>query len=453
MAVINKLPLPDSFGHEAQRLRELSELGSRRTSTGNTVFTSETSSNTYNTATYGGGVYANTGQNGILNILRIVLDDYLLDGDWVDSIEDTVAGKADSADLTTLEGVVASANASITTSLNSNFYDDYALKLTLYYQGLLGGAVTAGMVGSVFDGFLDNSSINLINTNMDLGELFLEGYRSNIVSTNNILYGQSGSFVDVFSNGTNSTLDLADYAFSDSNGAYETIQNPENMFDDSLVSYTNFTRTRTNYWSYSIVNLKSETYIKRVSVRFAFTGGTGTTPSWASLFYREPTGEAREISGTRVPVVLGAEETIDITLASPVLCTSLYLGFYRGGSNTDTQIWRIHNFEAYTPTGTSVSVFESVNTSLPLNLNKARLHLSSNINYPILTKISNDNSLFTEGVLVGARVDPLYPWFSEKTYEFELPSEGNQVKLRVEIDTSGQTTSYPIIKRYGLYWS
>ena len=49
-----------------------------RTQTGNISFTSLTSGATYLTATYGSGAYANTGEQGMLNVLKDVLSTYIL---------------------------------------------------------------------------------------------------------------------------------------------------------------------------------------------------------------------------------------------------------------------------------------------------------------------------------------------------------------------------------------
>lgn len=73
-----KFDLIDSLVHEYKKFNEIKLLGNDRTTTGNLTFISDSSGVTYDTATYGGGTYANTGQTGLMNILKEVLLDYLL---------------------------------------------------------------------------------------------------------------------------------------------------------------------------------------------------------------------------------------------------------------------------------------------------------------------------------------------------------------------------------------
>lgn len=78
-----KIDLPNASGTlsnltgeqtEYERLYKLKP----RLQTTNISFTSTTSSTTYSTATYNSGAYANTGEQGMLNILKDVLSSYLL---------------------------------------------------------------------------------------------------------------------------------------------------------------------------------------------------------------------------------------------------------------------------------------------------------------------------------------------------------------------------------------
>lgn len=92
MAISLRITLPDSLGNEASKYNELLYKGNTRTIVGNVTFTSTTSSTTYSTLTSYSGTYANQGENGLFNMLKIeVLADYLLDNDWVDSISTTVS--------------------------------------------------------------------------------------------------------------------------------------------------------------------------------------------------------------------------------------------------------------------------------------------------------------------------------------------------------------------------
>jgi hypothetical protein len=91
MAIINKVALPPIYGAEAKRLEELVFLGSNKTTTGNITFFSSTSNVEYSTLTSYSGIYAGTGETGMLNMLsERVLKDYILTSDWVSSITNTV---------------------------------------------------------------------------------------------------------------------------------------------------------------------------------------------------------------------------------------------------------------------------------------------------------------------------------------------------------------------------
>ena len=91
MAIVSKVSLPPIYGSEAQELERLVYIGSSRTTTGNITFQSTTSGVEYSTLTSYGGVYANTGQSGMFNILyERVLKDYILTDTWVNSITSTV---------------------------------------------------------------------------------------------------------------------------------------------------------------------------------------------------------------------------------------------------------------------------------------------------------------------------------------------------------------------------
>jgi len=78
-----KLDLPNASGSTSNYTAEMTEYErlyklKPRSQTGEVIFTSSTSSATYNTATAYGGLYGNQGQQGMLLILKTVLNDYLL---------------------------------------------------------------------------------------------------------------------------------------------------------------------------------------------------------------------------------------------------------------------------------------------------------------------------------------------------------------------------------------
>lgn len=97
-----KYDLPNASGSTSNLTGEQTEYErlyklKPRTQSGNVTFTSTTSSTTYNTATYSGGAYANTGEQGMLNILADVLDSYRIKASDFN-------GKAEASDLTALQG-------------------------------------------------------------------------------------------------------------------------------------------------------------------------------------------------------------------------------------------------------------------------------------------------------------------------------------------------------------
>jgi len=78
-----KYDLPNASGSSSNLTSEMTEYErlyklKPRTQIGNISFTSLTSGTTYLTATYSSGAYANTGEQGMLNVLKDVLSTYLL---------------------------------------------------------------------------------------------------------------------------------------------------------------------------------------------------------------------------------------------------------------------------------------------------------------------------------------------------------------------------------------
>ena len=78
-----KYDLPNSSGSNSNLTSEMTEYErlyklKPRTQIGNISFVSLTSGTTYLTATYSGGSYANTGEQGMVAILKDVLSTYIL---------------------------------------------------------------------------------------------------------------------------------------------------------------------------------------------------------------------------------------------------------------------------------------------------------------------------------------------------------------------------------------
>jgi hypothetical protein len=73
-----KYNLPDTLVSEYIEFDRLFRLGSTRTSSGDTTFTSTSSTQVYSTTTFSGGLYAGRGENGMLQILASVLTDYII---------------------------------------------------------------------------------------------------------------------------------------------------------------------------------------------------------------------------------------------------------------------------------------------------------------------------------------------------------------------------------------
>jgi len=94
-----KIDLPNASGSTSNLTSEMSEYErlyklKPRLQTTNISFTSTTSSTTYNTATYNSGAYANTGEQGMMLVLKDVLTSYLL-------VASDFNGKADQTSLDT----------------------------------------------------------------------------------------------------------------------------------------------------------------------------------------------------------------------------------------------------------------------------------------------------------------------------------------------------------------
>lgn len=89
-----KQDLPNSSSTNANYTAEMTEYErlyklKPRTQSGDISYTSSTSGTVYNTVTYGGGIYANQGQQGMMLVLRTVLADYLLLAADLNAIIDT----------------------------------------------------------------------------------------------------------------------------------------------------------------------------------------------------------------------------------------------------------------------------------------------------------------------------------------------------------------------------
>ena len=94
-----KYDLPNSSSSSSNYTAEMTEYErlyklKPRTQTGNVSYASATSGIAYSTATYGGGIYANQGEQGMLLVLKVVLTDYLLVASDFNNVETAIASKA-----------------------------------------------------------------------------------------------------------------------------------------------------------------------------------------------------------------------------------------------------------------------------------------------------------------------------------------------------------------------
>lgn len=111
MSIPSKSALPSNLADEGRKFQDLFLKGSTRTTSGNLVYISTTSSTTYNTATGYGGVYANQGETGLMNMLKNeVLSTYIVDDTWISEVVSalqntrkfiTVAGTANAITVNT----------------------------------------------------------------------------------------------------------------------------------------------------------------------------------------------------------------------------------------------------------------------------------------------------------------------------------------------------------------
>lgn len=95
-----KYDLPNASGSTSNLTAEQTEYErlyklKPRTQIGNISFTSTTSSTSYNTSIYNSGAFANTGEQGMLNVLADVLSGYSIKASDFNA-------KAEQSDLTTL---------------------------------------------------------------------------------------------------------------------------------------------------------------------------------------------------------------------------------------------------------------------------------------------------------------------------------------------------------------
>lgn len=235
MSIIQKLQLPDALGNEATKYNELMYKGTTRTTTGNLVFTSATSGETYSTLTSYSGTYANQGENGLFNLLKIeVLSDYLLDNDWVDSIDEEISGiDLNSTYLAscTVDGGTAVVNNVGTTKLfpyvdNARIEFIIDTPMEIFYVRVNGGATLEGK---------DKNGDALTVEN---GDIVTAVYKHNGGSPFFLLASRGGSIKTFFGDGSDGTIPILTNITTAPNGG--TVANLWDMNASTLFTTNSF---------------------------------------------------------------------------------------------------------------------------------------------------------------------------------------------------------------------
>ena len=171
MAIPTKSNLIKTYGDEAKKVRELTELGSLRTTTSNVSWTSSTSSVTYDTAASSDPNVLNKGEDGLLYLLaNIEFIDNIIDADYLTEV------------------IASITKSSLVYGEDGGASDSYAIALEIAPT-----AYTNGMVIN-FKANTANTGACSLNVN-GLGAVAIKDVAGNDLATGAILAGQSVSAI------------------------------------------------------------------------------------------------------------------------------------------------------------------------------------------------------------------------------------------------------------------
>jgi microcystin-dependent protein len=176
MSIPVKSNLIKTYGDEAKKVRELTEKGSNRTTSGNVSWTSETSHETYDTLGYPDANVANRGEDGLLYLLsKLTFSENIIDADYLNSI------------------IAAIRQSELIYAEDAGSSDSYAIALPNAPS-----SYTNGMIIN-FKANTANTGSCTLNVN-GLGAKAIKNIRDKDLDTGSIL---SGQMVSVMYNGTN----------------------------------------------------------------------------------------------------------------------------------------------------------------------------------------------------------------------------------------------------------
>ena len=183
MAISTLVDLVSTYGDEAKKLRELIELGSNRTNSGNTSFTSSTSSIVYDTSTSLDPLVLNKGEDGLLVWLTS-----LFTTDVPTGYGNCLITAQYLSDL--IKGIQ---NSELVFASDGGGSDSYEISLSV--------APTAYSVGQMFSFYANTQNTGAVTLNVNsLGAVPIKDVNGNDPPTGTIL---SGQIVSVIFDGTN----------------------------------------------------------------------------------------------------------------------------------------------------------------------------------------------------------------------------------------------------------